>query len=63
MSCPRCKQREAILALLKQHPNGLKESEIAEALKTNRRTINNRLRALESAGVLWKDGPLWFEFM
>lgn len=52
-------RRQRIYLLVKQHTQGLRESEIADMLKMNRRSINNYLIDLERAGQLYKDGVLW----
>jgi AcrR family transcriptional regulator len=53
------KRIELVLRLIERHPNGLTEQEIAEALNTGRRTVNNYLRELEIEGKLYKVGLLW----
>lgn len=53
-------RKQRILLLVKQHTNGLRESEIAEMLKINRRSVNNYLTGLEQEGKLYKEGALWF---
>ena len=39
---------------------GLRESEVAQELGWNRRTVNNYLRALQRRGVIYKEGWEWF---
>jgi predicted DNA-binding transcriptional regulator YafY len=53
-------RKQRVFLLIKQHPDGLRESEIAEMLQVNRRSINNYITALEQEGKLYKDGVLWF---
>lgn len=53
-------RKQRILLLIKQHSDGLRESEIAIMLKVNRRSVNNYLAALEQEGKIYKDGTLWF---
>ena len=47
------------LALRKS--NGLRESELAEQIGVEKRTLNNYLRELEYEGKIYKKGVLWFE--
>jgi predicted DNA-binding transcriptional regulator YafY len=42
------------------HPDGLAEQEIGQALNIHRRTLNNYLRELESMGRIWRDETLWY---
>ncbi len=39
--------------------NGLRESEVAEMLRWDRRTANNYLRDLKAHGEASKEGRLW----
>lgn len=49
--------------LLRQHPNGLREQEIATTLNIERRTMNNYLRELEARGQIYReDNGLWCWF-
>ncbi len=50
---------EAVWALVRRHPRGILEREIAEMLNWPRRTINNYLRQLEAEGRICKDGRYW----
>jgi CRISPR-associated endonuclease/helicase Cas3 len=53
--------RERVYLTLRRHPMGLKEAELAEIMELDRRTLNNYLRALETAGKIYKEEgtPLW----
>nr|WP_290665160.1 hypothetical protein [Ardenticatena sp.] len=46
--------------LLRRHPFGLREGEIAQELGWQRRTANNYLRELARQGKAVKEGRLWF---
>jgi predicted transcriptional regulator len=46
--------------LLDYHLFGLRESEIAEELGWERRTVNNYLRELEKQGRAYKEGRDWY---
>jgi len=46
--------------LLRCHAFGLCESEIADELGWQRRTVNNYLRELEQRGQAYKEGRCWF---
>lgn len=50
---------DRILRLLQQHPDGLTEREIADALNFERRTTYNYLQDLEIQTQIYKDGLLW----
>lgn len=54
-----CK-REDVIETLERHENGLKESEVAEILGWDRRTVNNYLHELEAENQVYKEGQLWF---
>ena len=56
------KERRArrVLRLLWGYPFGLRESEIAQELGWERRTVNNYLRELARQGKVEKEGRLWF---
>jgi DNA-binding NarL/FixJ family response regulator len=54
-----CK-RDDLLRLLERFEQGLKESEVAEILGWERRTVNNYLRELEMELRVYKEGRLWF---
>lgn len=58
------KTREAriarLLSYVKANAEGLKESEIADALRFERRTVNNYLRELEQRGQIYREDGLWF---
>jgi DNA-binding IclR family transcriptional regulator len=49
-----------VLRALKSHAYGLRESELAELLRWERRTVNNYLRELSARDLVFKDGRLWF---
>ncbi len=51
---------DRVAQLLQRHPDGLRESEIAQLLNFERRTTNNYLRDLEMQGHIYRDGQLWF---
>jgi len=53
-------RRQRIYRLLKRHPYGLRESEIAQEMGVHRRTANNYLRELKASQKAEKDGWLWF---
>lgn len=46
--------------ILSAHPFGLRESELTDELGWERRTVNNYLRALESEGLIYKEGWEWY---
>jgi predicted DNA-binding transcriptional regulator len=48
-----------IQRLLHQHDFGLRESEIAQELGWERRTVNNYLRDLKRRGRVYKEGRCW----
>ena len=48
-----------VLQLLQAHDFGLRESEVAEILRWDRRTVNNYLRELEAQEQIHKEGRLW----
>lgn len=54
--------RERILLLLSRYPNGIKQTEMAQHLGMESRTLNNYLRDLQTEGKLEKDGHLWYRF-
>jgi predicted transcriptional regulator len=54
-----CK-RSDLLKLLERFEYGLKESEVADILRWDRRTVNNYLRELEAEMRVYKEGRLWF---
>jgi predicted DNA-binding transcriptional regulator YafY len=53
-------RKQRVYLLIKRNDNGLRESEIADMLNLNRRSINNYLIALEKEGMIYKDGMNWF---
>ena len=55
---PRKERR--VQCLLRQHPFGLRESELASELGWQRRTVNNYLRDLQRRGHAYKEGRCWF---
>ncbi|MBM3128229.1 MAG: hypothetical protein FJ009_06265 [Chloroflexi bacterium] len=54
-----CKS-DNILRVLQSHDFGLRESELADFLKWDRRTVNNYLRDLQAQEQVHKEGRLWF---
>ncbi|RMG91348.1 MAG: CRISPR-associated endonuclease Cas3'', partial [Chloroflexi bacterium] len=52
------RNKEQALMLIHRH-SGLREVEIAEILRLERRTVNNYLKELEYEGKIYKDGHLW----
>ncbi len=46
--------------LLRRYEFGLSESEIAQELDWQRRTVNNYLRELAQRELVYKDGRFWF---
>jgi len=48
-----------VFLTLRRYPNGLTEADLEQVLRTNRRTLNNYLRALEVEGKVYKDGLTW----
>jgi len=53
-------KRQDILRALQCFEQGLTESEIAEILRWDRRTVNNYLRELENNEQVYKEGRMWF---
>jgi len=53
-------KRQDILRALRCFEQGLTESEIAEILRWDRRTVNNYLRELENNEQVYKEGRMWF---
>lgn len=54
-------ERENMLyRLLRRLRWGVRESEIAEELGWQRRTVNNYLRKLNKDGKVYQDGRSWF---
>ena len=53
-------RQERLLRLLRRHRWGLRESEIAQELGWERRTVNNYLHMLEQNRHAYKDGRSWF---
>ena len=56
----KARKTRQVRYLLVQHPFGLRESEMAQELGWQRRTVNNYLRALRRRGVVYKEGIDWF---
>ncbi|MEW5718611.1 MAG: hypothetical protein AB1817_08300 [Chloroflexota bacterium] len=54
-----CKSDD-VLGALQSHDFGLRESELAELLEWDRRTVNNYLRELQAQEQAHKEGRLWF---
>ncbi len=55
----KCK-REDVRQVLERFAQGLKESEVAEILGWDRRTVNNYLRELEAENQVDKEGRFWY---
>jgi predicted DNA-binding transcriptional regulator YafY len=53
-------RQQRIFLLIKRNVDGLRESEIADLLQLNRRSVNNYLTTLEQEGKIYKEGVLWF---
>jgi CRISPR-associated endonuclease/helicase Cas3 len=51
---------DRLYLLLRRHPRGITQSEIAEEVGLELRTTNNYLRELEDRGKIYKDGIYWF---
>lgn len=51
--------RERVYLTLRRYPMGLRESELADVLRQDRRTLHNYLKALETEGKIYKDRLLW----
>lgn len=49
-----------ILILIGSYPDGIRESDLSELLKLEKRTTNNYLRRLRAAGRVRKEGMNWF---
>jgi DNA-binding IclR family transcriptional regulator len=56
----RRRRTRLVRTVLYEHPFGLRESEMANELGWQRRTVNNYLRSLESKGLVYKEGRDWF---
>ena len=56
----KIEKESRVQRLLRQHAFGLRESEIAQELGWQRRTVNNYLRELEHRGNVYKEGRCWF---
>lgn len=54
-------RQKQLLSLLRSHPSGLSEDEIAQELGWERRTVNNYLRELARADKVYREGRYWFE--
>ncbi len=54
-------RKERVFLTLRRQSGGMYESELADSLKMERRTLNNYLRALETEGKIYKEEgtPLW----
>jgi predicted DNA-binding transcriptional regulator YafY len=53
-------RRQRVFLLIKQHPDGLRQSEIAELLQIEGRSVFNYLIYLEQEWKIYKEGALWF---
>lgn len=53
-------RRKELVRLLVQRSNGIKESEIANELRFEKRTVHNYLDELNMEGKVYKEGQLWF---
>lgn len=51
--------RERVYLTLRRYPMGLREAELADILRQERRTLHNYLKTLETEGKTYKDGLLW----
>lgn len=49
-----------ILILIGSYPDGIRESDLSELLKLEKRTTNNYLRRLRAAVRVRKEGMNWF---
>lgn len=56
----KARKQNQVQRLLHRHDFGLRESEIAQELGWDRRTVNNYLRDLQDQGRLYKEGRSWF---
>ena len=56
----RRRKARLVRTVLYRHPYGLRESEMANELGWQRRTVNNYLRALKRRGLIYKEGRDWF---
>ncbi|HZQ07256.1 MAG TPA: helix-turn-helix domain-containing protein [Anaerolineae bacterium] len=54
-------KREDILRVLARFEHGLTESEVAELLRWDRRTVNNYLRELQNQQQVYKEGRVWLK--
>jgi len=52
-------RKERVFLCLRRNSLGLTESELADEIHFERRTINNYLRELEVEGKVYKEGTLW----
>ncbi len=59
----RQQRLQRVDALLQRHPDGLRETEVAEMLGFERRSANNYLRHLDQIGYAYRDGALWFPLL
>lgn len=56
----RTARQDRILLLLERSSDGLREQEIADDLRLDRRVTNNYLRELEAQGRVYKEGFNWY---
>ncbi|RMD57321.1 CRISPR-associated endonuclease Cas3'', partial [Candidatus Parcubacteria bacterium] len=56
----REQRKERVWLKVRSSSNGIREAEIADELRMERRTVNNYLRELEIEGRIIKDGRLWY---
>ena len=55
----KAQKSRGVQRVLRGHAFGLRESEIAQELGWQRRTVNNYLRELQDQGCVYKEGRLW----
>jgi len=55
----KAQKSRSVQRVLRAHAFGLRESEIAQTLGWQRRTVNNYLHELQGQGCVYKEGRLW----
>jgi predicted transcriptional regulator len=55
----KSQKENQVSSTLQNHLFGLRESELAQELGWERRTVNNYLRDLEEQGKAYKEGRSW----